>query len=165
MAAEDGDRPPHLREERESTQREGSRATSAPAPARSASAHRRLVENDVAAAAEGENTPPPPGHGPAARPISAAGDVTDFHGRRHLVPTTQGRVRGLAPAAVATGPAAAWRGGRDLRGEGRGEGRGVPTTVGVEAAMAGACEGRRGPDRFGLAVRPPAWSGRGVKES
>lgn len=53
-----------------------------PAPA----AHRRLVEDDISAAAEGEQPPAPPGDGPAARPVGAAGDMAEGDGRRHLAP-------------------------------------------------------------------------------
>lgn len=51
-----------------------------PAPA----AHRRLVEDDISAAAEGEQPPAPPGDGPAAHPVGAAGDMAEGDGRRHL---------------------------------------------------------------------------------
>lgn len=67
-------------------------AQSRSVPPQAASAHRRLVEDDVAAAAEGEKPPSPPGHDPAARPTGAARNVTDFHGRRHLPPR---RIRDL----------------------------------------------------------------------
>lgn len=81
-----------------------------PPPTQSAPTHRRVVEDDVVGAAEGEEAAPAPGHGAAGRAVGAAGDVTERHGRRHL-----GRRRVRDPARL---PWQRPRAGRGLRGRG-----------------------------------------------
>lgn len=91
VAAKGGDRPPHLRDRQTAPSlrdlerdRTGTGPGPSPVPSQTASTHHWVVEDDVVAAAEGEEATTAPGHDAAARPVGATGNVTDRHGRRHL---------------------------------------------------------------------------------